>query len=131
MAGQVEEFSFSDKLDIDFLKEVYEDDMEYALDIFEIFLDTFEEEYGKLKAKIESSNCSDIRAAAHKMKPTFSMVGLTKITKKFKKLEAAAKNDDCDSALEIFKEVDKTLLKKIPLIKSQKEQLSAFVNNSN
>ena len=130
MQRQVKTFDFSDQLDIGFLKEVYEGDMEYAADIFEIFLDTFDEEYGKLKTSIQSKDCLAIRAQAHKMKPTFSMVGLTDITELFKALEIAANEDELSKALELHQHIDNTLKNKIPLIIDQRKQLLAHLKTS-
>ena len=130
MQRQVKTFDFSDQLDIGFLKEVYEGDMEYAADIFEIFLDTFDEEYGKLKTSIQSEDCLAIRAQAHKMKPTFSMVGLTDITELFKALEIAANEDELSKALELHQHIDNTLKNKIPLIIDQRKQLLAHLKTS-
>ena len=130
MQRQVRTFDFSDQLDIDFLKEVYEGDMEYAADIFEIFLDTFDEEYDKLKASIQSEDCLAIRAQAHKMKPTFSMVGLTDITEQFKALESAADKDELSKALELHQHIDSTLKDKIPLIIDQRKQLLVHLKTS-
>ncbi len=130
MQRQVKTFDFSDQLDIGFLKEVYEGDMEYAADIFEIFLDTFDEEYGKLKTSIQSEDCLAIRAQAHKMKPTFSMVGLTDITELFKALEKVADRDELSKALELHQHIDNTLKNKIPLIIDQRKQLLAHLKTS-
>lgn len=130
MQRQVKTFGFSDQLDTDFLKEVYEGDMEYAADIFEIFLETFSEEYSKLKGFIETEDCSAIRAQAHKMKPTFSMVGLTSVTELFKALETAADKDELSRATELHQHIDKSLSEKIPLIIDQQQQLLAHLKNS-
>jgi len=128
MKQSVEPFRFSDQLDVAFLKEVYEGDMEYAADIFEIFLETFDEEYGKLKKLIASKKCSDIRACAHKLKPTFSMVGLTDVTEQFKALETAASNNKLDQIQLLYQKIDEILIVKIPIISNQRKQLLAHLD---
>ena len=94
------------------------------------FLDTFDEEYGKLKTSIQSEDCLAIRAQAHKMKPTFSMVGLTDITELFKALEKVADRDELSKALELHQHIDNTLKNKIPLIIDQRKQLLAHLKTS-
>ena len=130
MSQPVEPFSFSDQLDVAFLKEVYEDDMEYAADIFEIFLDTFDEEYGKLRELIASQKCPEIRACAHKLKPTFSMVGLTNVTEQFKALETAASNNKLDEIQQLYQKIDQILIEKIPIISDQRKQLLTHLDKS-
>ena len=131
MSKPIEPFRFSNQLDVAFLKEVYDSDIEYAADIFEIFLDTFDEEYGKLKALIASQQCPDIRAYAHKLKPTFSMVGLTELTEQFKALETAASNEKIEDVQELYQKIDIILTEKIPIIIDQRQQLLAHLKNMN
>ncbi len=127
MPQPIKPFSFADQLDVAFLKEVYEDDMEYAADIFDIFLDSFDEEYGKLKTLVASQQCPEIRAYAHKLKPTFSMVGLTSVTELFKALETAASNGELDKIQELHQKIDKILIQKIPIISDQRKLLLAHL----
>lgn len=131
MSKPIDPFRFSNQLDVAFLKEVYDGDMEYAADIFEIFLETFDEEYGKLKALIASQQCQDIRACAHKLKPTFSMVGLTDLTEHFKALETAASNEKIENVQELYQKIDIILTEKIPIIIDQRQQLLAHLKNMN
>jgi HPt (histidine-containing phosphotransfer) domain-containing protein len=127
MQPQVKPFAFSNQLDVGFLKEVYDGDMEYAADIFEIFLDTIDEERENLKASLEGEDCQEIRACAHKMKPTFSMVGLTDLTEQFKTLETAARYNKLDRVKEIYKAIRNELTEKVPLLIDQQKQLLAHL----
>ena len=120
-------FRFSDQLDISFLEEVYGDDMEYAFDIFQIFIETFDEEYKLLLNAIDGKDKNDIKSVVHKMKPTFSMVGLTDITDKFKKMEYMCKNDQIKELLHYFIEVKENLSHKIPLIHQEMERLAGYL----
>ena len=83
-----------------------------------------------MKASIQSEDCLAIRAQAHKMKPTFSMVGLTDITEQFKALESAADKDELSKALELHQHIDSTLKDKIPLIIDQRKQLLVHLKTS-
>ena len=101
--------------------------MDYAKDIFEIFIETYDEEFTKLRETVKSKSCRLVKAAAHKMKPTFSMVGLTEFTDHFKNLETLALQDNISAVQEAFAQVDQQLNNKIPLVKKEFDRITQFV----
>lgn len=83
----VEQEVYHHELDIKYLKSFYEDDYESALEMFEMFLDQIVPEIKEMSPLIETESWSQLRALVHKVKPTFSMVGITGMTEKCSKIE--------------------------------------------
>ncbi|MEM6631351.1 MAG: Hpt domain-containing protein [Bacteroidota bacterium] len=72
-----ENYIYSSDLDQDILAETYEGDLEYMHCMFETFVETIEEEIQLLAKVIEAKRLKEVRKIIHKIKPNFSMVGLT------------------------------------------------------
>jgi len=85
-----EGFEFSNLLNRNYLNDLYEGDLEYAADMFETFLDYTVKELPSLRPLIESGDYEQSRKLAHKLKPTFAMVGLTDLQQKMLKIEKMA-----------------------------------------
>ncbi len=123
-------FKFSEQLDTTFLEEVYGDDMEYAMDIFEIFIETFDEEYDLLKVAIAEGSSSDVKSIAHKMKPTFSMVGLSDITSLFQQLEKLGLEANTVGYQEHFESIDENLNRKLSLVKQELKNIQEYLSKA-
>lgn len=85
--SQEGEFAFSKDLDAAFLVEAYGDDLEYAEEIFSIFLDELPKELALLDKLISQEDMKELVKQIHKMKPTFQMVGLSKLSRAFQHIE--------------------------------------------
>ncbi|MCH2082275.1 MAG: ATP-binding protein [Saprospiraceae bacterium] len=122
-------FSFNAKLDLDYLEDCYEGDLDYASDMFSIFIEYTLPEVDHLEALIASKKYEEIRKAAHKMKPAFAMVGLTHITDHMAALEQTAKEKTEINTIELlFKEVKEELSIFIPILKQELKKMQAFIN---
>ena len=75
-------FVFNDKLDHAFLYSLYEDDLPYAQEIFKGFLTETKIEFEGIKNDYSQNALKNMRQKLHKIKPTFSFVGLTGLTEK-------------------------------------------------
>ena len=80
-------FNFHESFDTESLKMYYDGDIEYTLEMFEIFIDQLAESLPQLKIAVESGDRSNARHFVHKLKPTFTMVGFPKTTTYFEKWE--------------------------------------------
>jgi len=69
------------QLDAGFFATYFNEDASYAMFMMEIFLNTIDEEVGKLKKMLEDENWEAFINIAHKIKPNFDMVGLSNISK--------------------------------------------------
>jgi PAS domain S-box-containing protein len=75
------QFGFSEALDASYLNELYGQDLERAAAMFEIFGLVIGDEIKILQNLLSKQDFAGFKKAAHKIKPNFSMVGLTSYTK--------------------------------------------------
>ena len=116
---------FDKALDVSYLKEVYEDDYEYMADMFDTFLKITPDEFVKLHDALDIANVEEVRAVAHKIKPTFQMVGLSDLTKRMNELEKAAKADeDIHKIRKIESSIYKDYIGLKPILIKQLEHLN-------
>jgi len=112
-------------LDINYLKQVYEDDYEYMVDMFDTFLQITPTEFGNLHDAIDESDIDKVAAIAHKIKPTFQMVGLPKLSEQMSHLENEAKsNQDINKLRKIQYSIYKEYLSLKPILIKQLENLN-------
>jgi signal transduction histidine kinase/AmiR/NasT family two-component response regulator/HPt (histidine-containing phosphotransfer) domain-containing protein len=86
-------FSFDKRLDVAFMNDFYEGDLEHACEMFDIFLNDSLKDLSKLSPALKATNWQLMASLAHKLKPTFAMVGLTQITQYVENLEKSVKQD--------------------------------------
>ena len=121
-----EAFQFSRSLDYEFLEQVYEDDLDYAYDIFEAFLDSYREEYDLLQKAIGEGDYSEVKRVAHKMKPTFSMVGLPELSTNLENLEKLGATGDGDEINKYNLQLTQLLSDRIGLVEMELEKLKSY-----
>jgi hypothetical protein len=85
-------FTFSPKLDQTFLHSLYEDDLLYAQEIFNGFLVEAKTEFEGIKNDYSQNALKSMRQKLHKIKPTFSFVGLPRLTEKTEALIVVCDN---------------------------------------
>jgi len=88
---------FDQRLDNEFLQSIYENDMEHAMIIFGQFLKMAPELMQDIDESYQAGVVEDFRKKVHKLKPVFSFVGLTELTRKAEVLETK-----CKEASEIY-----------------------------
>ncbi len=81
---------FHEALDHHSLKRTYGDDYDHALDMFSTFEEMIDDEINLLSAYLKNEDLHAFKKQAHKIKPTFSMVGLTQLTTQMERLENLA-----------------------------------------
>jgi len=86
-------FAFDSKLDQTFLDSLYGDDFQYAQEVFEGFLVETKTEFEGIKNDFRQNALKNMRQKLHKIKPTFSFVGLTDLSEKTETIIAA-----CDAS---------------------------------
>ncbi|MFY0598795.1 MAG: PAS domain S-box protein [Cyclobacteriaceae bacterium] len=95
--GGDDTFVFSDDLNVTYLEEFYANDLDRAQVMFEIFLKTIDTDIDKLRDLMKAKKWKAFGLLAHKIKPNFSMVGLSDLSEIMKEYEAA---DDNESVVE-------------------------------
>lgn len=116
---------FTNLLDSDYLEEIYGDDFEYALGIFEAFLVNMKDELPKLSPLFEQRTWRELSALAHKIKPALSMVGLTWMHEKFQLIEDEGKKAKPDEEeLEfVINVVNKDVEQWLPIVVNEYDRL--------
>ncbi len=121
-------YEFHPALDVRYLNTLYESNIGYAIDLFEIFVMTIQEEMGKLEAVAKDNDWEKLKFQVHKIKPNFSMVGLTWITAKMEQLEGhLRKADELHMIPGMLQEISTELNKQFPTIESELQKMQAFV----
>jgi HPt (histidine-containing phosphotransfer) domain-containing protein len=85
-------FVFNPKLDHAFLNEMYENDIAYAEEVFSAFLEQTKNEFKQVKNCSAGNDWQCVRQKLHKIKPTFSFVGLTALSEKCEEVISACDN---------------------------------------
>jgi HPt (histidine-containing phosphotransfer) domain-containing protein len=94
----MKDHTFDSRLDTDLLLDLYDDDAEYALIAFNDFLKMSPVLMNEIEQELSNGTVESLRQKIHKLKPTFSYVGLPGMTHKAeiieKKCKEAAAKDE-------------------------------------
>ena len=121
-----DQFAYEPGLDSAYLEEMYEEDYEYAKEMFETFLEEVVQEIALLPSYFEKEEWKALRAATHKVKPAFSMVGLTWLTRLATELEISLDRGEHGAAIGQLQELMDSFREFLPVIQKQYEILSKF-----
>jgi signal transduction histidine kinase/DNA-binding response OmpR family regulator len=119
-------FEFHEELDVKYLNTLYENNISYAADLFEIFLKTVKEEMVKIKKLVVNRDWELLKFQVHKLKPNFAMVGLTWISNNMQQLENTLNTntipppEDVDA---LFSNISMDLEKFYPIIEKEYERM--------
>jgi len=119
-------FEFHNELDVKYLNTLYENNISYAADLFEIFLKTILDEVVKIKKLVEDRDWEQLKFQVHKLKPNFAMVGLTWITSKMQQLENTLNSNAVTPPEEVeavFAGISRDLDKFYPIIEQEYERM--------
>jgi len=125
------DYKYSEVFDTSTLDMYYGDDVEYALDMFNIFSEQLEEILPLIENALDIKNRSDLRHNVHKLKPTFTMVGFPALTTFFEQWEREIDRTDLDFDVfqgrwdEIEEKVKQTLL----VVHQEAKNMQDFLNN--
>jgi len=109
----------TDHLNFTSLFEMYDNDEEQILYMVHVFMDNVQNILDDLFEAFDSGNAEKIKAAAHKYKPSFGMVGLSGIQTYLLKLEQITKQNKINEKAMVLIE---SLRKEIPSAISQLKQ---------
>lgn len=119
-------FEFHNELDVKYLNTLYENNISYAADLFEIFLKTILDEVVKIRKLVEDRDWEQLKFQVHKLKPNFAMVGLTWITSKMQQLENTLNSNTATPPEEVeavFAGISRDLDKFYPIIEQEYERM--------
>jgi PAS domain S-box-containing protein len=119
-----ETFRFSSELDTAFLRETYSEDLSYALAMFEAFLENVNQEVGLLGALFMEEDFAGLRGQAHKIKPTFTMVGLSAVSQLVAEIEQEAEAGNSESIRSLLAELGEKLHRFLPVLEKERDRIS-------
>ena len=122
----IDKFQFNPVLDTDYLAEAYGDDLDYAKEMFEIFLEIYPEEIKVLKSHFDNEDRKGIKAQGHKMKPSFTMVGLVKLTEQMETIEKNAFDEEMSVLQAKFEFLLSDMNNYVPVLENQLKLLEKF-----
>lgn len=107
-------------LDRPYLEKFYGGDDSHAADMFDIFLNHTVHEVPQLRPLMEAKDWEKTRQLAHKIKPNFSMVGLTQLEKMMLNIEKMAdQKENVNKLLQTLDEVENVLEKAVPVLEQE------------
>jgi HPt (histidine-containing phosphotransfer) domain-containing protein len=120
----IDTFEYDQRLDADFLQSIYDDDFEHAAISFEQFLLKFPAQLKELEDSFIANDISVFKQKLHKLKPTFSYVGLTAITARAEKIERLCnETPDFNVISGLYVDLKQHLNDFIPIVKAELERL--------
>lgn len=122
-------FEFHRELDVKYLNALYENNISYAADLFEIFLKTIREEMVRIQGLVDNGDWEQLRFQVHKLKPNFAMVGLTWITSKMQQLENTLNGDALPAIKDVkavFTSISEDLDKFYPIIAGEYDRMKSL-----
>ena len=97
-----EPFAFDKALDQQRLLELNGTDRAYPLEMFDLFLTDIVPEIRQLPALCQSQNWTALSLKAHKLRPTLTMVGLSRLEEKMKELETELQTEVRSNVIESY-----------------------------
>jgi len=121
------DYMYNSALNFEHLHRIYGGDLEYARDMFETFVDIIEDEMHLMSIEIETGKRETIRKLAHKIKPTFNMVGLSEIAAQMEFIEENIMHTAIGEMKKKFFEADEELKSNLPVIMNELNNLNAHL----
>ena len=122
-------FTFDQRLDGEFLKSIYEGDVEHASEIFSLFIDTVPGLVKDIDESFALGTIELLRSKVHQIKPTFSFVGLTNLTKNAELLEKRCQEtSDIQDIKDLYNELKNNYSQSFPIIEKELERLKNQIN---
>ena len=121
-----ETFVFDNRLDIEYLESIYEGDKDYAAVVFEQFMLSYPEQLAAIEESFEKKDIIAYKGNIHKIKATFSFVGLSKLTDLAEIIEKNCGESYDINALSLLQiDFKNNLTELIPIIESELKRLQA------
>jgi HPt (histidine-containing phosphotransfer) domain-containing protein len=121
-----ESFVFDTRLDTEYLESIYEGDKDYAAVVFEQFVLSYPEQLAAIEDSFAKEDIVAYKGHIHKIKATFSFVGLTKLTALCEVIEKnCGENYDLNTLSTLHSDFKNNLSELIPIIEEELKRLQA------
>ncbi len=131
MANLITETLFAtcdERLDQQILQEIYEDDLEYALSMFETFNEVMPEETKLLREAFQKKDLNRLGQVAHKIKSNFSLVGLTHLFHLSAILDHQSREASSTEAVEdVYHQLIENINTMLPVIQQETRRLASLI----
>jgi HPt (histidine-containing phosphotransfer) domain-containing protein len=119
-------FEYDQRLDAAFLQSIYDDDLEHAAISFEQFLLKHPVQLKEVEDSFTAGDIITFKQKLHKLKPTFSYVGLTKITAEAEIIEKLCNEiHDLNVISGLYVGLKQHLNELMPVVEQEFERLNA------
>ncbi len=119
-------FKYDQRLDAAFLQSIYDDDLEHAAISFEQFLLKHPVQLKEVEDSFTAGDIITFKQKLHKLKPTFSYVGLTKITAEAEIIEKLCNEiHDLNVISGLYVGLKQHLNELMPVVEQEFERLNA------
>jgi signal transduction histidine kinase/HPt (histidine-containing phosphotransfer) domain-containing protein len=106
-AKQAEPETASTKINLTYLKQVAGDNQEFIIQMIEMFLQKTPEGLQEMEKKFKEQNWEDVRNIAHRLKPTYTYVGLGEIHKILAQIEKCCQaKENIDTVPQLMQKVE-------------------------
>jgi len=123
-------YEFHQELNARYLRTLYENNIAYAADLFEIFIKTIRTEVRKLESYVHEKDLESLKNQVHKLKPNFAMVGLTWLTDKIQEMEDTLREDPANTIEKIealYADISADMNKYFPIIEDEFVKMLVFI----
>jgi PAS domain S-box-containing protein len=122
-----EDFKFDERLDVEYLNKLYAGNCAYAMSLFEVFLECMESDWEEIDHSLSREDWVALKNLVHKVKPNFSMVGLTWLTRMMQELYDRLKQEDYSSVPATFQLVRQEYDRFMPVVKDEYRRMQQFI----
>ncbi len=127
--GETTAFAFNPMLDTAYLRKLYGDNFEYAAELFQLFVSCIEKELKDIRLAMERRDWERMRSQVHKIKPNFSMAGLTWLTKSMQGIYNKLHAKDYQDVPQLMNTVLRDFEIYLPVIREEQARLQAFLKD--
>ncbi len=122
-------FHFDQRLDVEFLQSMYEGDIEHAITVFSLFVEMAPDIVKDIDESFALGSVELLRSHVHKLKPAFSFVGLTSLTKDAETLEEKCKEASGSGDIKnLYFQLKDNYAHTFPIIEMELERMKNQIN---
>ncbi len=126
--SDMERFIFDSSLDSSYLDSIFDGDVDYAKEMFEIFFESTAIEFKEIEPYFENNDYGAAKSLVHKLKPSFHMVGLTRIGGLMDELERQLQDpDNNESSRLLFNKIQEMYASAESVLKRDLERMQDFL----
>ena len=126
--SDMERFIFDSSLDSSYLDSIFDGDVDYAKEMFEIFFESTAIEFKEIGPYFANNDYGAAKSLVHKLKPSFHMVGLTKIGGLMDELERQLQDpDNNESSRLLFNTIQEMYASAESVLKRDLERMQEFL----